>query len=528
MPRSTLLLLGMLCGAVRLLAAEVEPAWSAPTAQGVRVGASVPLPKLVSVDAAGNATIAKWRASVGRSPGNAFAWRQLADACVAAGQYPAAVEAFRREAALYRQRGDVNAAKIEEDKADGWDAKVVVYRRDFVHGAHRPAAKFEPAYGCYFGANVESDPRVRGDYAQFAKLTGREHSMFFDYAHYGQSFPSAWAQKLKAAGAAMQLAWEPNGGLGAVKDDAYLQKFAADAAASGIPIFLRFACEMNGDWTAWSGSPSRYIAAWRVVAGVMRRVAPNVALVWAPNALPERNIPDFYPGDEWVDWVGINGYSVHHHDNDLKRPALREDASDLVAYIYRTYADRKPIMICETAATHFCKACGQQVSGFGADKLAQLYSALPRRYPRVKAICWYDINNLENAGARSERRSNNFSLTDDETILNAYRRLVSGGWFLSKVITEGVQSEALRWLALSDGTRVTGRMRLTAWVRAFVDRPTVVWRLDGVGQGASDARPYDLEWDPARLSPGAHTLEALVTVDGKVVARQSIKLNLQL
>ena len=365
---------------------------------------------------------------------------------------------------------------------------------------------------------------MRGDYARFAEITGRGHAIYFDYLHYGQRFPAAWAKRAAAVGAAIQIAYEPNRGLGEVADNDYLQTFARDAAAAGTPVFLRFASEMNGDWTAWSVSPERFKAAWRTVAGVMKRLAPNVAMVWAPNAIPESNITSFYPGDEWVDWVGVNFYAVHHHDNDIKRPAEREDPSDLARYVYRTYSPRKPIMVCETAATHFCRACGQDVTEFCRDRIGQLYAALPRRYPRLKAICWYDINNLSNQGARAERRTNNFSLTENERVVEAYRRQVAAPYFLSTIVTDPKATPPARPVGLDSGASVAGKVRLSAWVKTWVDRPTVIWKLDGTNLLASTTRPYDLEWDTSRAKPGPHTLEAVAIVGGRGVARSTVKL----
>jgi hypothetical protein len=503
---------------------EAALTWSAPSPSGFSAVEAVDAPALSAAGGGDNDTIRHWRANVDHSSSNAFGWRQLADALAGAGRYPEAVEAYRREAALYRQRGDADAALIEEGKADGWDARVVLYRQV---AAEPPAggglAKFEPASGCYLGANVEADPRVRGDYRHFAELTGRQHAIYFDYLHYGERFPTAWANRLKAAGAAMQIAFEPNRGLDAVRDDAYLQGFARDAAAAGLPIWLRFASEMNGDWTAWSGSPERFKAAWRTVATVMRRLASNVALVWAPNVVPERNITDYYPGDEWVDWVGVNFYCVHHHDNDPSRPSVREDPSDLPRFLYQTYAERKPIMVCETAVTHYCRACGQAVGDFAFDKIGQLYGAVPRRYPRLKAICWYDLNNLDNASARPERRSNNFSVTEDAAVLAAYRRQIASPYYLSRVAEHGAAQAQVRFAGLDNGAELSGQARLSAWVRTWVDRPTVVWRLDGVVQCAGRTRPYEARWDTTAVAAGAHSLEILAVVDGAVAARQTVQ-----
>jgi beta-mannanase len=77
---------------------------------------------------------------------------------------------------------------------------------------------------------------------------------------------------------------------------------------------------MNGDWTRYGGDPVRYKIAWKTVADVMSERAPNVALVWCVNHVPEKNIPAFYPGDPYVDWVGVNFYSVPFHDNNVIGP----------------------------------------------------------------------------------------------------------------------------------------------------------------------------------------------------------------
>ena len=44
-------------------------------------------------------------------------YRRLAERCVAAGAYAQAAEYYRHEAAIYRNIGDANAAKVEEMKA---------------------------------------------------------------------------------------------------------------------------------------------------------------------------------------------------------------------------------------------------------------------------------------------------------------------------------------------------------------------------------------------------------------------------
>jgi hypothetical protein len=324
-------------------------------------------------------------------------------------------------------------------------------------------------------------------------------------------------------GAAAQIAFEPNGGLDSVRDDSYLRGFARSASASGIPIFIRFAGEFNGDWTRYSGDPAKYIEKWRLVRRVMREEAPNVAMAWVPNVIPEEKIDAYYPGDDYVDWVGVNAYTVHHHNNSLEHPAEHENPADLLRWIYDRYADRKPIMIGEYAATHYCKADGKELPQFAADKLRTLYASLPRLYPRVKAIHWYDIDNTSHR-VRAGRDTNNFSLTDDETVLGAYRSAVRSPYFLPRVPKEDDTLETLRCERLKPRDTVSGTVRLSAWVKTWDEHPTVVYRLDGKPQAALNMLPYSLEWDTTRVPNGKHTLQATVLVDGRVVREETVEL----
>lgn len=91
--------------------------------------------------------------------------------------------------------------------------------------------------------------------------------------------------------------------------DFYVAAWAADAAAFGKPIFLRFAHEMNDPyrypWGPQNGNrPDDFIAAWQHVHIIFQKMnATNVLWVWSPHI----SMPWFeyyYPGDEWVDWVG--------------------------------------------------------------------------------------------------------------------------------------------------------------------------------------------------------------------------------
>jgi hypothetical protein len=471
------------------------------------------------------ASVARLRAETKRRP-SAAGYRRLAEVSLSVKQYQDAAEAFGKEAGLRRKMGDIQGARIVQNRANQWNSQIQVYREASIADEPRRGGPYEPASGCYFGAFITGDDRFPNNFNGFNKATGKQHSVFFDYCHFGQKFPTRWAQMVKAQGGAIQIAFEPNRGLDAVQDDPYLQQFARDAAATKMPVFLRYAAEMNGNWTNYGGEAraEQYIEKWRLVYGVMRRLAPNVAMVWAPNSVPMDNYALFYPGDEYVDWVGINFYQVHHHNNDVRRPAHREDPADQLNVIYSRYASRKPIMICEFAATHYCRACGKSLADYCGDKMRMLYTALPRRYPRVRAIHWFDLNTMThrvNAG----RDINNYSLTDHPDVLDTYRSVISSPFYLSEVQLGDTQSTGVRYAPIASGQTLSGTVDLSAWVHTYHDRPVVGYRLDGKDALAVRLRPYEVRWDTTQVSNGPHVLEALVFVDDRVTVskRQTVR-----
>ena len=75
---------------------------------------------------------------------------------------------------------------------------------------------------------------------------------------------------------------------------------------------------MNGDWYPWAvgapgGSAEDYVAAYRRVRGMFDDAgAKHVEWVWCPNVIVNGDaeaISRCYPGDDFVDIVGVDGYN---------------------------------------------------------------------------------------------------------------------------------------------------------------------------------------------------------------------------
>jgi len=66
------------------------------------------------------------------------------------------------------------------------------------------------------------------------------------------------------------------------------------------PVFLRLGYRLDD-------VSDVYISAWKKFhERIQAKGSTNVALVWQSNSCDESNIADWYPGDEYVDWVGAS------------------------------------------------------------------------------------------------------------------------------------------------------------------------------------------------------------------------------
>ncbi len=376
--------------------------------------------------------LAQEKVPVFRSAATARAW---GEARQANGQFQQASEAYLQEAALRAEQGDLQGAEVRRRLARrlGTDIALAIPTPPPAKSPY-PLAKWEPGAGCYVGAlDTPGEGRSfdgESDADDFSRRIGEPLAFGYTYLRYSDSFPERWAERNAEAGRAIQIAMEPNN-IYAVQDDDYLENWARDAARFPGAVFLRFGGEMNGAWTPWHADPLAYRKAFRLVAQVMKRIAPNVAMVWAPNDVPTDNLDRYYPGDDVVDWIGISLYLVRYYDDNRLKPAYQDNPATFIEPFYAKYAGRKPLCLVECGVTHNSHVEGAPSEQFAATRIRDLLSAIKVRFPRLKMFCWFDRNNL--AGASPDRRLNDYSLPRDSPELAAFQVSVADPYFLTRV-----------------------------------------------------------------------------------------------
>lgn len=174
--------------------------------------------------------------------------------------------------------------------------------------------------------------------------------------------------------------------------DAYVTETAEAIAAAKWPLVLRFAHEMNGVWYPWAESVNGnrkgdYVKAWRHVHDLFDKAgATNVIWTWAPNIIrpePHIKLKPLYPGDAYVDWVGMTGYGVRE-----RTPAITFGAT---LQQIRTFT-RKAILIGET---------GAQIDKYQMQWVNNFFPWL-QRHPEIVGFVWMEKD--RDTGARANWR----------------------------------------------------------------------------------------------------------------------------
>ena len=170
------------------------------------------------------------------------------------------------------------------------------------------------------GAYTPGAPPTSPPSHDYASMVGRKPEIVMWYRDFGQPLMySNEIANLHDTGQTPMITWEPYDAsladIAAGDYDTYLHESASIAREWGGELMVRFAHEMNGTWYPWAAknqSPDTFVAAWRHIVSIFREDgADNVKWVWSPNVQETGKYPiaPGFPGDEWIDYVGLDGYN---------------------------------------------------------------------------------------------------------------------------------------------------------------------------------------------------------------------------
>ncbi len=181
----------------------------------------------------------------------------------------------------------------------------------------------------HWGVTVDTNTTLQ----KFELLAGAPATYQGAFVHLGNenAFPTELAAPLAQSGKTLVIFWEamdynrepddqPEFSDDAINSGQWDQKIRDLAmhmrAYAGPVIFVPFS-EMNGDWTPtgqglYTNTPDKYIMAYRKVWNIFHEPSvrnPNVKFGWVVNNEPADAIPNYFPGKDVVDYVGLDGFN---------------------------------------------------------------------------------------------------------------------------------------------------------------------------------------------------------------------------
>jgi mannan endo-1,4-beta-mannosidase len=202
-------------------------------------------------------------------------------------------------------------------------AGVVLYNRASDHHGGPLPVNLPRATASYLGVFTKGLPASYSGVTAFTNATGAKPDVIMYYSGWYMPFPVSFATTVANNSAVPLVQMDPDdvsvAAIAGGKYDGYLSAYAEAVRAYRHPVILSFGHEMNGNWYRWGytkTSPAVFVAAWRHVVTLFRALgARNVTWLWTVNIINNaqgtKRIPppdQWWPGDSYVTWVGIDGY----------------------------------------------------------------------------------------------------------------------------------------------------------------------------------------------------------------------------
>jgi hypothetical protein len=319
-----------------------------------------------------------------------------------------------------------------------------------------------PTHGAYCGAYVdfgEGEREVTYDaLLSFERMTGKHQAIVAFGNFWGdQVFPQKTLQIISSYGAVPLIFWSPwdkpyqesKGpdrfsleSIVAGKWDAYIEQWADAARSYDRPMLVAWGLEMNGAWFPWSGcyygkdqvtvdptgqklfkSQELFKRAYRhVVDKVKAKGADNILWGFHANNFtvplkPWNSMAGYYPGKDYVDWLGLSVYGQMGREDDW---SSFHDAMETGYNEICQLDPDKPVFVAEWGVGEFPPA---DKAGF----ISQAFLDMKDRYKRVRAAVYWHERWENGDGSFS-----NLHVNSSPEALDAYRDGLANPYWLDK------------------------------------------------------------------------------------------------
>ena len=276
----------------------------------------------------------------------------------------------------------------------------------------------ESVSGVHLGAflNFDANP-VTDHILEFEDMVGIQHSIYTYEMMLGEKPSTLWLLEMLSEGRIPNII-VTHGNLLDPFDKTRIRELAEELGQYHLPILLQLLPEPRYHHY----NSGKYIEFIQYAREIFREYAPKVSFVFS---ISEEDILDsmaFYPGDDVIDWLGINLFlpiveNGPFDDHYLKR---------LDAF-YFSFSNKKPILV-TIGVSHFTTTDHSYHLHDAGATLKSFYSTVLNTYPRVRAIVYNDLNSVLRPTTR--HRHDNFSITSNQGVLDYYKEAISDHRFV--------------------------------------------------------------------------------------------------
>jgi mannan endo-1,4-beta-mannosidase len=242
-------------------------------------------------------------------------------------------------------------------------------------------ASLAPRLASYLGVFETGSPPSFEPLTEFGKAAGRQPNLVGYFSGWAQPFDGSYARSITEHGIIPFVQIDPTFAKVSAIDsgayDSYLKAYAQSVRAFGHPVVIGFGHEMNAPWYPWGYghlAPAAFVRTWRYIVTLFRTEgADNVTWLWTINADRPGTGPiaDWWPGQQYVTWVGIDGYYFRPSDNFM---SVFGRTINQVRHF-----TEKPILLSETAV-------GPQAGQFV--KIGDLFRGMAKF--KTLGLVWFD------------------------------------------------------------------------------------------------------------------------------------------
>lgn len=268
-----------------------------------------------------------------------------------------------------------------------------------------PVAAMAFQVGAWVGGPGQYPQPTQQNVQAFQDLQGTHLDLISYFALFDINDWNATAQYANVAknnGSTLVVTWMANGynaqELVNGKADNYIREYAKGVKGFGDEIWLRPLHEANGDWYDWgvgksgAGNTDANVAeAFRHIVKIFKEEGvTNVKWVWTTNASNQGSgttLTGNYPGDEYVDYISIDGYNW----GTCQSWSSWQTFSQVFKKAYNALANiDKPLFIAEISSS--------ERGGNKAEWITDMFEHFATDFSRVFAVMWFSQSKEANEG----------------------------------------------------------------------------------------------------------------------------------